>query len=327
MGIPIHKEQSPGFQAHLKEQEVRHMKIRARTTGKTALMLSVPALALTLCFAALPADAAPAFSQKSAVQTAAASQSVPQNTNMQASVRFPQIPNQDAGEEISFAEIMDHAQRDDPEMQFLAGLAYDRGDRGVNADPQMAAYWYERSASHGYPMAKAMLAYHYHTGYGYRTDRGLAISLWTDAIPGLLLEYENGNIYASLVLDLFYYRDRGRWHPRARIVHRPLPPRRYYYDYFRRVPYPPRYYRSPYPHRRHPAPHWRPPRYSPPPPPKYGPPKYGPPGGHHPKPKPGPPKYGPGKPGPHPKPHPAPPKHGPGGPKPKPGSPKHGGKK
>ncbi|MGI6792426.1 hypothetical protein [Aminivibrio sp.] len=56
----------------------------------------------------------------------------------------------------------------------------------MNADPQMAAYWYERSASHGYPMAKAMLAYHYHTGYGYRTDRGLAISLWTDASPVFL---------------------------------------------------------------------------------------------------------------------------------------------
>lgn len=282
------------------------MEIRARTVGKTILILSALTLALTLSFAALPAEAAPTFSQ---------------NANMQS-----------AGEEMSFAEIMVHAQKDDPEMQFLAGLAYDRGDRGVNADPKMAAYWYERSASHGYPMAKAMLAYHYHTGYGYRTDRGLAISLWTDAIPGLLLEYENGNIYASLVLDLFYYRDRGRWHPRARIVHRPLPPRRYYYDHFRRVPYPPRHYRSPYPHRRPPAHNWRPPRYSPPPPPKYGPPKYGPPkygppGGHHPKPKPGPPKYGPGKPGPKPKPHPAPPKHGPGGPKPKPGSPKHGGKK
>jgi len=296
------------------------MKTRARTAGKTALMLSVPALALTLCFAVLPAETAPVFSQKNAAQTAAGSQAVPQNANMQGSVQFPQVPNQGAGEEMSFAEIMDYAQRDDPEMQFLAGLAYDRGDRGVNADPQMAAYWYERSASHGYPMAKAMLAYHYHTGYGYGANRGLAVSLWIDAIPGLLLEYENGNIYASLVLDLFYYRDRGRWHPRARIVHRPLPPRHYYYDHFRRVPYPPRYYRSSYPHRRPPAHNWRPPRYSPPPPPKYGPP-----GGHHPKP--GPPKYGPGKPAPHPKPHPAPPKHGPGGPGPKPGPPKHGGKK
>ncbi len=200
----------------------------------------------------------------------------------------------------------------------------------MNADPKMAAYWYRRAHLTDTRWRKPCWPITTRDT-GYRTNRGLAVSLWTDAIPGLLLEYENGNIYASLVLDLFYYRDGGRWHPRARIVHRPLPPRRYYYDHFRRVPYPPRHYRSPYPHRRPPAHNWRPPRYSPPPPPKYGPPKYGPPkygppGGHHPKPKPGPPKYGPGKPGPKPKPHPAPPKHGPGGPgpKPNPGHPKHG---
>ena len=64
-------------------------------------------------------------------------------------------------------------------------------------------------------MARAMLAYHYHTGYGRRVDRRRALILWRDALPGLVLEYRKGNFYASLILDLFYYRDRDRWHPRG----------------------------------------------------------------------------------------------------------------
>jgi hypothetical protein len=63
-------------------------------------------------------------------------------------------------------------------MEFLAGLGFDRGDRGYAEDPLQAAYWYERSAAGGNPMARAMLAYHYHTGYGRRVDRRRALILW-----------------------------------------------------------------------------------------------------------------------------------------------------
>jgi hypothetical protein len=127
-------------------------------------------------------------------------------------------------------------------MEFLAGLGFDRGDRGYAEDPLQAAYWYERSAAGGNPMARAMLAYHYHTGYGRRPDRRRALILWRDALPGLVLEYKKGNFYASLILDLFYYRDRDRWHPRGPVYRHPLPPRRHYSDSIRRIPFPPRRY-------------------------------------------------------------------------------------
>lgn len=256
-----------------------------------ALSLFTALFLLSAAFSVLPADAAPTFSSKSTAVI-----SVPAAPSS--------LPGAPSGEVLSFAEVLMEAENGDPEMEFLAGLGFDRGDRGAAEDPLQAAYWYERSAAGGNPMARAMLAYHYHTGYGRRTDKRKALILWRDALPGLVLEYRNGNVYASLILDLFYYRDRDRWHPRGPVYRHPLPPGRYYYDSIRRIPFPPRRYwpdgrRMPPRHRwdspghpGHTPVHYGPPKGGPGHPPQYGPPPKGPGGPGKDKPKAPPPNTG-----------------------------------
>lgn len=258
---------------------------------------------LSAAFLSLPAEAAPVFSSGSAaVISIPAAFSVPYS-----------LPGSAEDDGFSFAEVLAEADNGDPEMEFLAGLGFDRGDRGYSEDPFQAAYWYERSAAGGNPMAQAMLAYHYHTGYGRGVDKRRALVLWRDALPGLVLEYEKGNVHASLILDLFYYRDRDRWHPRGPAYRHPLPPRRYYHDSLRRMPFPPRRYWSD--DRRMPPRHrWNPPgHHHGHPPVHYGPQKGGP--GH-------PPQYAPP-----PKGHGGPGKGNPKAPPPKHGHPQKHGKK
>ena len=127
---------------------------------------------------------------------------------------------------VSFGEILRYAEEDDPEMQFLAGFGFDRGGAGIPPDAEKAAYWYERSASLGYPMAKAMLAYNFHVGRGCRRDASLARIFWEEALPGLLRERDMGNVLALLVIGMFYdqmERDYYR-QPRVTVIYRPLPP-------------------------------------------------------------------------------------------------------
>jgi len=267
-----------------------------RRFSRPPLVLFSALAVLSAVSFSLPAEAAPTFSSKSSAVI-----SIPAASPPLSALPAPAA----AGDELSFDEVLAEAESGDPEMGFLAGLGYDRGERGAPEDHLQAAYWYERSAAGGNPMARAMLAYHYHTGYGRRVDRRRALILWRDALPGLVLEYRKGNFYASLILDLFYYRDRDRWHPRGYAPRHPLPPRRHYSDYLRRAPFPPRYRHHDY--RRTPPGHrWGPPVHPGHPPVHYGPPKGGP--GH--PPQYGPPPKGPGGPGKD-KPKAPPPKHGP----------------
>jgi hypothetical protein len=195
-----------------------------------------------------------------------------------------------ANQDLSFEEILEYAENGDPQMQFLAAFGYDRGGDDFGMDSQRADYWYERSASRGNPMAKAMIAYRYHSGYGRRRDTSLARRLWEESLPGLLRERDRGNVFAILILGMFYeQRGRNYWYPRVHVIYRPLPPGHWYRDHLRRTPYPYRF-RRPHPYMTPPH-RWDDPRR------------------HH-KPRYEPPKAHPGK--PYPKAPPPKPKHHPG---------------
>ncbi len=176
----------------------------------------------------LPAEAAPTFSSKSTAVI-----SIPAAPSS--------FPGGASGDELSFPEVLAEAENGDPEMEFLAGLGFDRGDRGYAEDPLQAAYWYERSAAGGNPMARAMLAYHYHTGYGRRPDRRRALILWRDALPGLVLEYKKGTstLPSSSTSSITGTGTGGT--PGAPCTAIPSP-RRHYSDSIRRIPFPPRRY-------------------------------------------------------------------------------------
>ena len=114
------------------------------------------------------------------------------------------VPQGDAyvkGWEIPFDHILEQAEKGNPEMQFLAGWGYDYGRPGVIIDYQKASSWYEKSASQGNPNAKAMLGYLYWNGQGIKWDKGKALSLWTDALPGLKKRVKEENVYSMLILS------------------------------------------------------------------------------------------------------------------------------
>ncbi|MCU1252636.1 MAG: sel1 repeat family protein [Edaphobacter sp.] len=84
-----------------------------------------------------------------------------------------------------------------PEAQNQIGYFYQAGI-GVSKDPKRAAHWYQLAAASGFPKAKVNLAVAYLRGIGVQQENELAVRLFNQA-------FQAGNGTAATYLGLLYY--------------------------------------------------------------------------------------------------------------------------
>ncbi|MCA3245426.1 MAG: sel1 repeat family protein [Azospirillum sp.] len=97
--------------------------------------------------------------------------------------------------------LLPHAQRGNPEAQFLVGSISDTGGGGIDLDPREAARWYRQAAQRDWPAA------HWRLAKAYATARGVEGSA-DRALDHLMRAAELG--FTPAILDLAGLLDDGR---------------------------------------------------------------------------------------------------------------------
>ena len=94
------------------------------------------------------------------------------------------------------------AQQGDAEAQFVLGIMYSRGSRGVPQDNEEAVKWFRKAAEQGHASAQSNLGFMYSAGEGVPQDYVKAVEWFRRAA-------EQGDSFAQSNLGLMYAYGKG----------------------------------------------------------------------------------------------------------------------